>query len=310
MRLSSIDIGTNTVLLLVADIDERGVITPVAYEQRIPRLGKDVDAERRIGQPAFARVAEVLREYQEISRRLGVDRIVAVGTSAVREATNRAEFLDFIKKQTGISIEVISGEEEARLTYFGAASGLDSTLKRIAVIDVGGGSTEITVGGRTMVDRNVSLDVGSVRITERYFKHDPPQHAEVSAATKFIHDALRSVNPSQFSGTTLVGVAGTATTLAALDQGLKDFDRAKVTGYKLSVERVERLFDQLHKLNASQIRALSNVTEGRADILTAGALILLEFMKTVAAEELVVSERGVRYGVVLREWKKEKTSKS
>lgn len=300
MRIAAIDIGTNTVLLLIADVDDTGIITPLAYEQRIPRLGKDVDTHRIISRAAFDRVASALREYKTLCDRLSTERIVAAGTSAVRDARNREDFIAYIKAQTGIDIEILSGDEEARLAYFGAVSGLTSG-DQITVLDIGGGSTEITVGTRGNIYDRVSLDVGSVRLTEKFFKHDPPTASELLQAREFITDSLRCLPHFDFTNSLTIGVAGTVTTLAALDQGLKHFEREKITNYRLTRQVVYTLLQRLQTMKVADILALSSVTEGRADILTAGTLILHTFMELTGVKTIVVSERGVRYGLVLRE---------
>lgn len=302
MRIGAIDIGTNTVLLLVADVDEAGMITPLAYEQRIPRLGKDVDAQKMIGRAAFDRVTNVLREYASICENLKPERILAAGTSAVRDAKNSEEFIAHIRERTGLSIEVLSGDEEARLVYYGAVSGVPAThgSRFIAVLDIGGGSTEITVGTRQKIHDKVSLDIGSVRLTEKFFKHDPPTPEELHKAKEFVLNALGQLPTFDFANATTIGVAGTATTLAALDQGLKDFRLEKITNYRLTRPAVNGLLQKLQVMKAEEILVLSSVTEGRADILTAGTLILYTFMERADIEAITVSERGVRYGLVLK----------
>lgn len=315
MKTTSIDIGTNTVLLLVAEIADDGSITPLAYEQRTPRLGKDVDANKKIGRAAFERVAKVLREFKRISEELGSSHIVAVGTSALRDAANNVEFVEFIEGATGIRIEVLSGEEEAALIYRGAVSGLSarqvgsSTYAglpdgRVAVVDIGGGSTEITTGHSAQPEQQLSLNLGSVRLTERYLRHDPPLLSELAYATEFTQNALNHLDDLDLREATTVGVAGTVTTLAILDQQLPKFDREKVSGYILTDHAVERLYYRLRAMKVEEILDLSEVTVGRADIITAGALILHELMKKTGTEKLIVSERGVRYGLALREWER------
>lgn len=304
MRITSIDIGTNTVLLLVADIDAKGTISPLAYKQRIPRLGRDVDAQKLIRKPAFERIADILREYTRISKQLNSEHLIACATSAVRDATNREGFLAYIKAETGIEVELLTGEEEALCAYRGAISSLLNLKRTIAVIDIGGGSTEITLGTRDEIQKSVSLDIGSVRITERYFRHDPPLDSELESATELVQTAMYELEGENFAYATIVGVAGTATTLASLDQRLVDFDRTKISGYKLSKKAIDSLYRRLRTMNVDEILSLSNVTKGRADILTAGTLILREFMKKARAESIIVSEGGVRYGLALREWER------
>ena len=309
MRIASIDIGTNTVLLLIADIDSNGVIHPVAFEQRLPRLGKDVDHSGRIHLSAFEKISTVLLEYKEIISTFRVKQIVACGTSAVRDAANRAEFVSYILTTTGITVEILSGEEEAVWTYRGAVSGISNVQKQTAVIDIGGGSTEISYpnpkqhNGHLELNR-YSLQLGSVRLTERYLKHNPPAPAEIRSAAEFITEECSQVFNPGFFQYQLVAVAGTATTLACLDQGLKDFDVKKVSSYTMSKERILFWYTKLQSMTTDQIRKLSNAAEGRADILTAGVLILSECMKLFGFTSVQVSERGLRYGLIIRELKK------
>ena len=304
MRIAAIDIGTNTVLLLVADIGSGGDLRPVAHQQRFPRLGQGVDRSGHIPPEAFERLVAVINEYTAIARTLSVERIVACATSAVRDAANREELLARLGARTGIIPEVLSGEDEALLTFRGAVSGLPGLEGPAAVIDVGGGSTEITYrpadGGKAL--HRVSVQVGSLRLTERFFMHDPPEISEVRNAREFINAEGSKFGRDELKGIPLVGVAGTATTLACLDQGLKEFEVGKVRGYILSRERIGEWGRKLSGLTAREIRALSSATEGRADILAAGALILHGFMHHLGSEAMTVSERGLRYGMALREW--------
>ncbi len=305
MKIAVIDIGTNTVLLLIAKITD-GIIETLAHEQRTPRLGKNIDAEGIIGKPAFARVLEVLKEYKKIIEEHNPDKIITFGTSVLREVLNKEEFLSFIKSETGFDIEILTSNEEAYWSYRGAVSSLKSN-GNIVVIDIGGGSTEISEGTLTEVRCTNSINVGAVRMTERFFKNNPPTQAEIILATEFIKTAIEKLGECKFTNEKLIGVAGTPTTLASIDLGLKDFDINKISGHHLKIERIEEIFKKLCKMKADEIRELSNTTEGRADIITAGTLILLEFMKYGKFKEIIVSERGVRYGIALREWEKIKS---
>jgi exopolyphosphatase/guanosine-5'-triphosphate,3'-diphosphate pyrophosphatase len=300
VTIASVDIGTNTVLLLVARAGVEGEIVPLVYEQRIPRLGKGVDEHKRLHPESMARVVEVLKEYREIIRPLRPDAIVVCGTSAVRDAANREEFCELVKRETGYDLEVLSGQEESLWTYRGAISGI-SDLSRATVVDIGGGSTEISVGTRMAVERDISLDIGSVRITERIFRGDPPAAEEMDQARALVRGHLAQAAGFRFAGTGLVAVAGTATTLALLAQGSREFDIRAVTNYRLTFTVVERLLQTLRSMPSSAIRELSEVMSGRADVITAGALILREVMECFGFGEAVVSERGVRYGLVVRE---------
>ncbi|HMD14107.1 MAG TPA: Ppx/GppA phosphatase family protein [Bacteroidota bacterium] len=309
MRIASIDIGTNTVLLLIADVDDAGTISVVHEEQRIPRLGKNVDEHRTIRQTAFDQILQILNDFKDQSQRLHADRIIACGTSFLRDASNREQFLSHIKQHTGISVEVLSGEDEALWTYRGALSGLTISEKHCAVIDIGGGSTELSYGRSEMIVgirdfARHSLQLGSVRLTERYFQHLPPTPEELKAASRYIGKEIEKIHDSDFHRYELVGVAGTLTTLACFDLGLENFDRQKISGYRLSFDVVGTWLDRLTHLTANDIRELSHCAKGREDIITAGVLILYEMMDAFAFPSVTVSERGLRFGLALREWEK------
>jgi exopolyphosphatase/guanosine-5'-triphosphate,3'-diphosphate pyrophosphatase len=300
VTVAVIDIGTNTVLLLLVRATATGRMEPLLSEQRVPRLGRGVDADRNLRADAMERVIGVLLEYRAMMAPFGPDATVVCGTSAVRDAGNRDEFTRRVEERTGFALEVLSGREEASWTYRGALSGMQGITKA-TVLDIGGGSTEIAAGDATDVARLISLDIGSVRISERLFRHDPPTHPELEAAIELIENLLGNVKGFSFEGSTLVGVAGTATTLAALAQGLKAFDVTAVARYRLSRDVVEHLFRTLRVMPSAMIRELSGVMEGRSDVITAGALILREVMAHFRFDEMIVSERGVRYGLAMRE---------
>ncbi len=194
MKVASIDIGTNTLLLLIVDVKD-GKIIPLHNSQFIARLGKNVDSSGLIQKEAFDRVLNALIEFKKISEKFGVERIFAIGTSALRDAKNRDEFLNFIKEKTGIEIKVISGEEEAKLTYLGAVSGLDKKFlkTKITVIDIGGGSTEVILGSGFEIEKFVSLNIGTVRITEKFLKHSPPLDEEINDAKFYIQKEFEKI---------------------------------------------------------------------------------------------------------------------
>lgn len=303
MRIASIDIGTNTVLLLVASVDKTGDIQRLAYEQRIPRLGKGVDGSRNLQSDAMQRVIGVLQEYKSIISTFNVEKTVVCGTSAVRDATNRQEFAELVHSHTGFELEVLSGEDEAYWTYRGAISGIPGITKA-TVVDIGGGSTEITIGNDKTIIDSISLDVGSVRVTERFLKHDPPTHPELEASITLVEDELAKAGRFDFKDSTLVGVAGTATSLAILAQGLKEFSLDAITNYRLDLDTVYLLFRALRAMPSGEILAQSSFMKGRHDVIVAGVLILREIMAHFKFKEMIVSERGVRYGLVLREWER------
>ena len=304
--LAVIDIGTNTVLLLVAEIGDAGGIHPLAYEQRIPRLGQGVDSRKRLSAGAMQRVVTVLNEYRSIITRHSLSTAVVIGTSAVRDAGNRDEFVSLVHAQTGFTVEVLSGVDEALWTYRGAISGIRG-IERATVVDIGGGSTEISTGSASSVDTSISIDIGSVRLTERFIKHDPPQPEELHAVEKEIESALTATVQAPDPPGTVVAVAGTATTLALLARGAREFSLEAVSGGTLSLAEIESLASTLSQKSVAQILTGGSYLVGRADVITAGAMILEAVMKKLGARSVIVSERGVRYGIALREWENRRT---
>ncbi len=300
MRLSAIDIGTNTILMLIADITADGSLSIIADEHRIARLGKGVDASGTIQPETLARVLDTLTDLKCISDAQKSDAIVACGTSALRDAANRQEFVDSIQSRLGINIRVISGKEESQLTYIGATSSYANwqPSHHFAVLDIGGGSTEIVAGVGSTISSSASIDIGSVRMTERVLKTSPPEAAAVDHAIRLVREHVQHI-PSLQRTATLIGVAGTLTTLAAIDLRLSHFDRKKIDGYILTADAIETIFSELRPLNLEQLRSYPQIHPFRADILLAGIIILREILRIIGRAEITVSERGLRYGLLL-----------
>lgn len=302
MKLSIIDIGTNTILLLIVEIDHSGITSVLHDEQVIARLGKGVDEHRSISRETFERALQFLQAYRKTSENLHAEKIIAVGTSALRDAVNRDEFCAYIQSNAGITIEILTGDEEAEWTFRGAVSGFNGDV--FSVLDIGGGSTEIISGSHSHIVTKVSLDIGCVRITERFLKTSPPTSLEIAEARTFIQHAFGKTDLSTISESNVVGVAGTVTTLAALHQKLPTYDSHRVEGSVLSYDDIRNLFTHLRIKTLEEIRAVPQISPGRADIILAGILILLEFMEAADADSITVSDRGLRYGIALRESKK------
>ena len=301
-RVSCIDIGTNTALLLIADLDPAtGSIQPVYHKQTIVRLGKNVDAAKTIDPQGLQRLIDCMIDYRQLSDAYASESIIAAGTSALRDAKNRTEVIEAIGRAADITIECISGNEEADLTFSGAVAGMSDIPELFTVIDIGGGSTEISMGSPGYVTESVSLDIGSVRLTERFFTTLPPSQSEIDAAKSCI-DQLFTANIIPFfaSREHVYGVAGTITTIAQVDQGLKHFDALKVHNYPLTYEEVHAFLDRLKKSTLEQIIELG-IPEGRADVITMGMLILHQFMRLLGVAEIRVSIQGLRFGLAQRE---------
>lgn len=310
MRISSIDIGTNTVLLLIADIDDNGEVVPVVEEQQIPRLGRSVDATGRLSHEGIGRVCDVVEHYVKLSRTLNSQSLTLVATSAVRDSRNSNDISEAIHARTGLILEILSGVEEARWTYIGGCSNARNPIRPAAVLDIGGGSTELTYPSpsRSNGDNQLmshSMQIGAVRIRERYFKHDPPMTDEIQSARRLIVEVLSEIQNPGFAGYDLIGVAGTATSLSCLHLNLETFDSAKVENSYLSLETIGSWNNKLLKMTATEIRSLSSVVEGRSDILSAGVLILSELMQHFGFKGMRTSTRGLRYGIALREWQRQ-----
>ncbi len=299
MLRSSIDLGTNTCLLLVADWDSsRAEVTRIVSDHaRVVRLGQGVDQARKLHPDAKARTLACLRDYAAIVRQAGLDpaRTVAVATSQARDAQDGLQFFSEIERETGFRFRTLSGDEEAQGTFRGGLlPGADPTGS--VVIDIGGGSTELMAlkGGQ-------SLDIGSVRFTERYLKSDPVGPDEVAMAQQAVDAELRKLLPWRRElgpRAQLVGVAGTCTTLAQWLLGLREFDARAVDGTVLGREQVARQVETLRSLPVAERRKLPGVGEGRADVLLAGALILWRSMELLDFQDVRISTRGLRFGVL------------
>jgi exopolyphosphatase/guanosine-5'-triphosphate,3'-diphosphate pyrophosphatase len=298
MRVASIDIGTNSVLLLVAE-SEGGALHPLRERATVTRLGEGVDRNRRLLEAACERTLACLSDYAAQLRELGVTRVDAVGTSAMRDAAGGQEFVARATTILGIPPRVIDGNEEARLTFAGALSGLPQAGS-VTVFDIGGGSTEIVVGSSTASSRQivaaVSLNIGSVRLFERHVHSDPPTASEMQRVEHDIALALADA-PTPEVNATLVGVAGTVTQLAALELELTRYDATRVHGHRLTCQAVNRLAARLASLDLAQRRALPGMEPARADVLVVGSAIARAVLQWSGAAELVVSDRGVRWGL-------------
>ncbi|MSR82466.1 MAG: Ppx/GppA family phosphatase [Candidatus Latescibacteria bacterium] len=294
-----IDLGTHTALMVTGRRLADGKMEVLDDAHAIARLGKGVDAQRRISAETMDRVCRLLAQYRERALGLGAERVRAFGTSALRDAANKAEFIARVRQDAGLELVEVSGSEEAGLTFRGAAFGLQLP-PRYAVIDIGGGSTELALGSGLEVEQSVSVDVGAVRVTERCFPQLPPTPDQVARATDMIGAALSRLFPYP-PDLPLVGVAGTVTTLGAIDLGVPRFNAEELNGHFLSLTQVEEWSAQLLSLPVDEIRLIPQVHEQRADIIGAGALILRLALAHLGCPGLTVSTRGIRYGLLLRE---------
>jgi exopolyphosphatase/guanosine-5'-triphosphate,3'-diphosphate pyrophosphatase len=285
MRVGVVDLGTNSTRLLVADVDD-GRVEEVARRTEITRLGEGVDERRKLLPLPVARVRNVLSDYRRELEELGAERTLALGTSAIRDADNGEAFLGEIEWSYGFTTRLLSGEEEGELTRRGVAGGRELEAGTL-VLDVGGGSTELTAG-----DFRTSLDLGCVRLTERFLHSDPPTREELKAAARAIRDALPELEPTQ-----AIGVAGTITTLAALELG--EYDPERIHGHRISRDAVEVQLEHLASLPLAQRRELPGLEPERAPVIVAGAVIVREVLDRYGLAELEVSERDILHGAAL-----------
>lgn len=297
MRVGAIDIGTNTVLLLVAELGPDGELRAVEDHATITRLGQDVDKTRMLHPDAIARTMACLDAYAGVLARLGVTRVDVVGTSAMRDAKGGEELRAHVKRVIGVDARVISGDEEARVSFAGATSGLgyDAASGEVCVFDIGGGSTEVITGAApATIHWAKSFDVGSVRLTERHVRHDPPTAEELAKVTADAEATFADV--PRFDGVP-VGVAGTMTTLAAVALGLEAYDGARVHGLELKTDELRRVVESLAAKTVADRRTVSGLEPKRADVIVAGGLVALALLDRWGSKAVRISDRGVRWGI-------------
>ena len=299
--LGGIDVGTLTCRLLIAELSPDGQLREIRSDRRILRLGQDVDRDRRLRPDAMQRVVATLNEWRRVMDDCGVGSFSVVATSAVRDAQNRDDFLDLVRREAQVQIEIISGEEEARRTMLGICSGLPDGVADLLALDIGGGSTELILyrRGRPIVAR--SLDIGVVRLSERMLKGDPPTAEEVQQAREWVSkEAVAAAkNMSLPPGLTCVGTAGTITSLAAMAQQLPAYESSRIHNYTLSFDMVNQLESQLLKRSKAHREGLPGLERGREEVIAAGSIILSTVMRTLGLSKVLVSDLGLREGVLI-----------
>ncbi|MCA1958878.1 MAG: Ppx/GppA family phosphatase [Nitrospira sp.] len=301
LRLAGIDIGTLTCRLLIADLAPHGFPQELYSDRRILRLGEGVDRTKRLSDSAMDRVVRCLREWRTVIDGHRVARCTVVATSAVRDAKNRDEFLDRVKHETGFEIEVITGEEEARRTLLGIRSGLPAGVTDVLALDIGGGSTELMLdrpAGQPIVR---SIDIGVVRLCERVLKHDPPTAEEIVQAGEWVRREVESaVEKMQgYRDSTVVGTAGTITTLAAMAQKLPAYEPARIHNYALTLSTVLELERTLLGRKKADRVGLPGLEKNREEVIAAGVIIVRTIMETLRMAKLLVSDLGLREGVLI-----------
>jgi exopolyphosphatase / guanosine-5'-triphosphate,3'-diphosphate pyrophosphatase len=298
-RVAVVDIGTNSTRLLVAE-PEDGTLRELARESIVTRLGEGVDATGRLGDEPQARVFDALDGYREVMDAHDATVRTVVMTSAVRDATNGAEFADQVRERYGLTGRTLSGDEEARLSFLGATSSRPGDVP-LLVIDIGGGSTEMVEGAGGEVEFHVSTQVGVVRHTERFLHADPPTPGELEALARAAREEIDASVPEDVRDRVqaAVAVAGTATQLAAIDLELEPYDSSRVEGHRLPRERLEALRDRLASVPLAERRQITGLDPARAPTIVAGVTILLQVVGAFGLGGVEVSERDILWGVAL-----------
>jgi exopolyphosphatase/guanosine-5'-triphosphate,3'-diphosphate pyrophosphatase len=300
VRVAAIDCGTNSLRLLVADVDlEAGTLVDLDRRMEIVRLGHGVDATGRIAPESMARTFDACERYAAVIRELGAERVRFVATSASRDAQNRDEFVAGVLERIGVEPEVVSGDEEARLSFLGATRGLAADAQPpYLVVDIGGGSTEFVLGTTEPVAAR-SVDVGCVRLTERHVRHDPMAPDEIAAVVADVDAAIAeagAVVPLD-QARTLVGLAGSVTTLTAIVLGLDEYDAAAIHGARVPAQQVREVSDRLLALDHAGRSVMSVIHPGRVDVLNAGILVLRRILDVTGLPDVLVSEHDILDGI-------------
>jgi exopolyphosphatase/guanosine-5'-triphosphate,3'-diphosphate pyrophosphatase len=303
MRVAVVDIGTNSTRLLIADVDRAtGGVEPVLRRSEVTRLGDGVDSGGSLSDEAVARVLATLGAYRAEIDSHGCEANLAVLTSAVRDAANGEAFATRVRDEFGLDARILSGDEEAQLTFLGAMAGRPESDDRTVVIDIGGGSTEFVIGRGRTAGFHVSLPAGVVRMSERHIHSDPPAPEELQNLAMDVHGIFGEGLPPQERAAVALGiaVAGTATSAAAMDQELDPYDPERVHGYRLALGTVELLLARLAGMTEAERRNVTGLHPDRAPTIVAGMILLSEAMRSFGLEEIEVSEHDILYGGALR----------
>jgi exopolyphosphatase/guanosine-5'-triphosphate,3'-diphosphate pyrophosphatase len=297
MRVAAVDLGTNSTRLLVADVVD-GRLDEVVRRLKITRLGEGVDTRRRLLPAPIARVRNALTDFRREAEELGAERTLAIATSAVRDAENGEAFLGEIEWSYGFSTRLLSGHDEAQLTFRGVAAGRGIETETL-IVDIGGGSTELVVGGPDQLRFHDSFDLGCVRLTERFLHSDPPTEGQLADCAAAVRSLLAECMPDEVRPAVAIGVAGTITSLAALDLELSEYDPEPVHGHRLTRASAKEQLVRLASLRLAERREVPALDPDRAPVIVAGAVILGEVLGYFRLEELEASERDILDGAAL-----------
>ena len=302
-RVAAIDCGTNSIRLLIAEPNGAGGLTDLERRLEVVRLGQGVDASGAFHPDALQRTFAAVDEYAELIKKadVPVEKVHFVATSATRDVKNRDSFFAGVKERLGVVPDVISGEIEARLSFYGALSRVTPEGEPVLIMDIGGGSTELITGSAAgTLHSAISLDVGSVRVTERFLKQNPVADDDLAGAAEYVDDLLAGSGLDFSSIGTWIGVAGTVTTLAGVYLELEHYDRERVHGAVIPLPAIAELLHRLARMTVAEIRALPSMHPGRADVITGGALIEARVAARLNVQDLIVSESDILDGIALQ----------
>lgn len=302
MIIASIDIGTNTIILLIAEVDvENRQISPLYNEQRIPRLGKNLHSGKSISKVKIDELLKILEEYDKIIKKFNCEKTYITATNALRIASNKDEIKKIIQNKLNLDINIVSGEKEADLTFIGAVYQFNDNSKSL-VIDIGGGSTEIIYGDKSDIIYKKSYQIGVVTAKEKFFRHSPPLSSEIMGFQDELNRVFNDLIKEQFMIKRAIAIAGTPTTLAAIKLNLSEYNEDLLEGLKLNRNEIKNLIRELKKLKDTEIlKKYKSMVKGREDVILSGALILLFLMRLLRIDEVFVSTKGIRYGAVCKE---------
>ncbi|ROL61350.1 hypothetical protein D9V86_06230 [Bacteroidetes/Chlorobi group bacterium ChocPot_Mid] len=293
-RYATIDIGTNTILILIAESDNKETFKVITDEHSLARLGQGIGSNhKRILDEAIERAKKILINYKSICNKYNVEKIYAVATSAMRDAENRDDVKRTFEEIIDSEIEIISGEKEARFSFSGAIEDDNDSV----VIDIGGGSTEIIFGNMEVIKNRFSLQIGAVRIKEQYSLNNPVEEANLIKAENAVNKELSFIKNIHHY-VKVYAVAGTPTTLAGILMNLKEFDRNFIQGYQIKIDDIKQLFDRFCQMTVEEIINEYSVNPNRADVITAGTMILIKILEHINSDKCIASTKGLRYGMM------------
>jgi exopolyphosphatase/guanosine-5'-triphosphate,3'-diphosphate pyrophosphatase len=296
-RVAVVDVGTNSARLLVADV-AGGRVTPIERRSTVTRLGRGVDLSGRLSAEAIEDACAAIGDYVSLYKELGAETVEAIATSAVRDAENGSAFVAELRERFALSARVLDGEEEARLTYLGATSEQPPTEPTL-VVDIGGGSTELIIGTGAEISFHTSLQAGVVRHSERHIATDPPTVLELEALAADIRGLIETAIASGIKAKAGIAVAGTPTSLAAIEMELEPYDPARVHGHVLSLPSIQRMLSQLASTSLAQRVEIPGMHPDRAPTIVTGVVILIETMRAFGLERIQVSEHDILYGTAI-----------